>query len=296
MRKHITIMAWIILTLLPGLAGAAGIEAVSASADCNGWTTDLDLGFRSGANLVRVDYTLVMTDDLGTERERIDSSHYLDIPESGAGTFTFSEEWSAPLVDGDYTVTTDYALLDFFPDGMNRYTETLAITFTCGGSDDDDPPVVTDACRYGPGYWKHHRAGWPVDVLSLGDAEFNRDALLMVMNTPPRGDATIQLARHLITAKLNLANGAVDEISETVAEADAWLTVHPVFSKPRKGERNEGLALKDDLEAYNDGECPEEDSGSLTAGARFDGRHTAGMEKALPKENISLGTLKAQYR
>ncbi len=296
MRKHIAIITWITLALLPGLAGAAGLDAVSASADCDSWTTELDIGFRSGADLVRLEYTTVLVDDLGIEQERIAGSHYLDVPASGAGTFAFSEAWSASLMEGDYTVATDYTLFDFFPDGMNKYTATLTITFTCGAVGDDDPPVVTDACRYSLGHWKHHGESWPVDELTLGAADLDRDALLTVLNTPVRGDATIQLARHLITTKLNLANGAAAEITGTVDAADAWLTMHPLYSKPGKGDRHEGLALKDALEAYNDGDCPEENAADPTAGVRFDGLHTAGMDKALPAENISLGTLKAQYR
>ena len=54
MRKQITIITLSLIIALPALAAAAGFDAASGTADCNGWQADFEIGFRSGATLVRL--------------------------------------------------------------------------------------------------------------------------------------------------------------------------------------------------------------------------------------------------
>jgi hypothetical protein len=75
------------------------------------------------------------------------------------------------------------------------------------------------------------------------------------MHQPVRGNGLVSLAHHLITAKLNVANGADPScIQQTTADADALigdLVVPPVgdgYLAPRDVN-----ALKDTLEDYNEG-------------------------------------------
>ena len=67
--------------------------------------------------------------------------------------------------------------------------------------------VPSFGCPRGQAYWKSNPDEWPVDSLTLGDVVYTKAEALMVLNTPPRGDVTITLARHLIVAKLNLLTG-----------------------------------------------------------------------------------------
>jgi hypothetical protein len=63
-----------------------------------------------------------------------------------------------------------------------------------------------------------------VNSLTLGGYSYNQSELLVILNTPTASDARITLARQLIAAKLNLANGSDPApIQATVAKADGLL-------------------------------------------------------------------------
>ena len=117
-------------------------------------------------------------------------------------------------------------------------------------------PTATPAgCVFGFGYWKNHPEAWPVTELQLGNVTYTQDQLLSIMHEPVRGNGLVSLAHHLITAKLNVANGADPScIQQTIADADALigdLVVPPVgdgYLRPRDVN-----ALKDILEDYNEG-------------------------------------------
>ena len=109
---------------------------------------------------------------------------------------------------------------------------------------------------FGFGYWKNHPEAWPVTQLQLGNVTYTQEQLLDIMDEPVRGNGLVSLAHHLITAKLNVANGADPScIQQTIADADALigdLVVPPVGDghlAPRDVE-----ALKDTLEEYNEGD------------------------------------------
>jgi hypothetical protein len=108
---------------------------------------------------------------------------------------------------------------------------------------------------FGFGYWKNHPEASPVPELQLGNVTYTQEQLLSIMHQPVRGNGLVSLAHHLITAKLNVANGADPScIQQTIAYADALigdLVVPPVgdgYLVPRDVN-----ALKDTLEDYNEG-------------------------------------------
>ena len=117
------------------------------------------------------------------------------------------------------------------------------------------PSATPGGCVFGFGYWKNHPQAWPVTELQLGNVTYTQDQLLSIMHEPVRGNGLVSLAHHLITAKLNVANGADPScIQQTIADADALigdLVVPPVgdgYLAPRDVN-----ALKDILEDYNEG-------------------------------------------
>jgi hypothetical protein len=117
------------------------------------------------------------------------------------------------------------------------------------------PTATPTGCVFGFGYWKNHPEAWPVTELQLGNVTYTQEQLLDIMHEPVRGNGLVSLAHHLITAKLNVANGADPScIEQTIADADALigdLVVPPIgdgFLQPR-----EVNALKDVLEDYNEG-------------------------------------------
>lgn len=82
-------------------------------------------------------------------------------------------------------------------------------------------------CPYGQGYWKN-TAQWPVKQLTLGSQTYTQAELLILLNMPSQGDASLILANQLIAAKLNAAAGAdTAAISGIVAQADALLATFP---------------------------------------------------------------------
>ena len=105
------------------------------------------------------------------------------------------------------------------------------------------------------GYWKNHSEAWPVTSLSLGHVvpDYSQNTLLSILNTPTRGDKTISMAKQLIAAKLNVANGTDPScISDTIAASDDWLAGHGGVGSGQR-QWDEGDLLHDDLDAYNNG-------------------------------------------
>ena len=75
------------------------------------------------------------------------------------------------------------------------------------------------------GFWKKHPSAWPVTTLVLGSQTYTQSELLAVLRARHSGaDASLLLARQLIAAKLNVANGSdPTTIGMTVADADRLL-------------------------------------------------------------------------
>lgn len=135
-------------------------------------------------------------------------------------------------------------------------TPTASATPTVTPSVTPTPSATPAGCVFGFGYWKNHPQAWPVTELQLGNVTYTQDQLLSIMHQPVRGNGLVSLAHHLITAKLNVANGSDPScIQQTIADADALigdLVVPPVgdgYLAPRDVN-----ALKDVLEEYNEGQ------------------------------------------
>jgi hypothetical protein len=132
----------------------------------------------------------------------------------------------------------------------------------------EPPPAVSPQ---GPGYWRNNQAhtadllpqglgSYSVDTFAKARAVFNR--MNCGRNQP--NDAVGCLAAHLLTAKLNVANGADSCIDETIAAADSFLKSPNInyigpsgkYSLSRD-QRQTAISLKDTLDAYNKGlGCP----------------------------------------
>jgi hypothetical protein len=112
--------------------------------------------------------------------------------------------------------------------------------------------AVAANCTLTQGFWKNHEEDWPVASLTLGAVTYTKAQALAILRTPPRGDATYILIHQLIAATLNVASGA-DASAVSIADANAWLTANPLGSKPKGAARDQGIALADTLDAYNNG-------------------------------------------
>lgn len=79
-----------------------------------------------------------------------------------------------------------------------------------------------DQCPVGQGYWKNTPT-WPVSDLTLGGQSYSQVELIIILNTPVGGDASLNLAHQLIAAKLNAAQGGASVADGLITQADALL-------------------------------------------------------------------------
>lgn len=68
--------------------------------------------------------------------------------------------------------------------------------------------VPAYACYYTPGYWKNHPEDWPITEMNICGTDYDQAGLMDILQTSSKGDKSIDLAHHLIAAKLNWASGA----------------------------------------------------------------------------------------
>ncbi len=117
-----------------------------------------------------------------------------------------------------------------------------------------------DFCPRSHGYWKTHTDVWPVYWLELGGVEYELEELLAFLEYKGP-DASYHVALQLVATKLDLARGSDPFILPIVAEADAFLAAYPPGSDPRGEDREYGHWIKDQLDAYVNIPCPEDDGG-----------------------------------
>lgn len=113
-----------------------------------------------------------------------------------------------------------------------------------------------EGCTYTQGFWKTHPEAWPVDHLTIGSVTYDQDALLALLNTPVRGDASLALAHQLIAALLNVAAGATP--IEAIDDAQQWMTVNgsgplPYGIAASTTAGAQATALAAELDAYDQG-------------------------------------------
>jgi len=109
----------------------------------------------------------------------------------------------------------------------NTLTATNVLTYDFGYN-----TTVSQAPGTGTiGYWKTHPSAWPVSSITIGNQTYTVSQAITLLGTPSRGDKSIDLAKQLIGAKLNVIVGNASScISATITAADNWLKIHPVGS------------------------------------------------------------------
>ncbi len=272
MRTKILLFCAALLTMAAGPASATLWDTVDLTADCEGWAVNGSVHFGPVRTEADVDYVVNLRED-GVV---IATFSGVQTVYAANPVFAANGLWGLELC-GDYTVDGRVHLQT--PDNDAR---TFNAALTCDCPDED-------ACHYTPGYWKNHVEAWPVTSLTLGGVTYSQAQLLEIMGTPVGGDATIILAYHLIAAKLNVLSGASSSIDGAIADADAYLMAHPLFSKPAKAAKTAGEAIKNALASYNEMGCPDGFSDESTFSKSL------GFESA-EQEVTSWGALKGTYR
>jgi len=124
------------------------------------------------------------------------------------------------------------------------------ITFNYDLSCPEGPGTAT------PGYWKNHPEAWPVSSIDIGGVTYSEAQAIALMSTPERGDKSLNVFRHLVSAKLNVLNGTDDScIADDINVADAWMALHPPRSKVsgKSAAWREISAIAAKLDDYNNG-------------------------------------------
>jgi hypothetical protein len=105
------------------------------------------------------------------------------------------------------------------------------------------------------GYWVNHPENWPVTMIRLGDVYYSQEEALGILKRPTKGDVTYSMAAQLIATKLNLADGCDGScIINYVADADEWISAHPLGSKPKGTVWTvDGNPVHNKLDDYNNG-------------------------------------------
>ena len=112
-------------------------------------------------------------------------------------------------------------------------------------------------CPLGEGYWKNHTNLWAVNSLTLGTVTYTKVQLINILNSPTKGDASVTLAKELIAALLNLANGSNPvSVCNTIADANSALdgcTV-PCGISPSSAKGQAMISVANNLEMFNNGQ------------------------------------------
>jgi hypothetical protein len=266
---------FIALILLSAAVAQAQTVDLSGNADCDGWSAMATLVFPAGVYSGDLSYSMVLTDQSGTEVTRFDYSGQVYRFEDPVMMKMFGESWGLPL-DSIYLA---HFVLQFIDQ-----ESALEFDVVCGEETAEPNP-----CRYSPGFWKSNPDLWPVETLAVGGVDLNQSQLVAIMMAPVRGSGSLLMARELIAAKLNVANGCDDSIQSSIDEGDLFLTSHPLEQDLWRNTMHSTRELRQALSVYNKVGCDEFafDSEDGMADLQF---------RTAASEETTFGSLKAMYR
>jgi hypothetical protein len=283
MRIRSILIVCLVPIFLASPAGAAIFENLAMMTNCDSWSLSVDLVFGQD-HFADVDYLISLWQD-GAVVETVSGRRLVtsDMPYLNVlGSWT-------DQVCGDFIVTAELHLTS--PAGTSDAESTVPSNCPCG--------VEQEACTFGPGYWKNHPGEWPVEELYLGGATHGQQELLGMLRMPGKGRVMLALARQLIAAMLNVANGADATIQPTIVEANSLLMLHPLEIRFKGPDRRSILELKDELAAYNEQPCDRAVAGKVTSGQEEFGTSAKTMSSPeVPPTSVptSWGEVKATYR
>jgi hypothetical protein len=119
-------------------------------------------------------------------------------------------------------------------------------------------------CTFTQGFWKNHPSAWPVTSLTIGGVVYTQQQLIGLLDTAPKGDASLILAHQLIAALLNTANGATGSVAvqTAIANAQTWMTANkgsatalPYGVSAGSTAGQQAAALTGTLDSFNSGQA-----------------------------------------
>ena len=272
-RNALTLLSILVLLSVSSAAFATVPNPFTPAADCDGWSISGTMNYGTG-NYANIDYWVKLVQ--GTDTLEVFSGS--DIFYATEPDFLIEGMWTGELC-GDYKAIGWFKFVGSDGWGIREFD----IPFTC---ECDEP----GGCTFTPGYWKNHPEAWPVMDLTVGCVDYTQAELLDIFDWPTRGDATIIMFHHLVAAKLNVLSGSADYITSAIMAGDDFLCMHPLGSKPKGDLKIDCNHIKNDLAAYNEIECEEDDTDDMLM---IDG--PAAMEKAAATEDASWGSIKKKH-
>ncbi len=292
--RNITLASMLVILLAsPSLTVAGNLENVSGTANCTSWSADLLISFRAGTFMSGLEYSVVLTDANGAEVDRFVYSEFIEIPTTETAVFTFGGAWTS-ILDGDYTVTGDFTVYDFFGDGQNLSSGTFTTDVACGSAGGDGDRTAGDPCIYTYRYWADHPDLWPVESLEIAGQLKDKSELMAMLQVYSNHILAITVSRELIATQLNLANGSDPYIQPAVDEAGALLAGLPAGSRNAGESRSQAMQVRAKLAKYNRTGCPEDESSGVTM--TLGGEYFETLQDKAAIETMTMGTLKAIYR
>jgi hypothetical protein len=125
------------------------------------------------------------------------------------------------------------------------------------------PPPPCDWRAGTPGFYQKAEHWGDITEVEIGGIIYTRHETIELLKSPVKGDKTITMIKAFLAAKLNQMHGCEDEcIADTIAEADAWMALHPIGSEVKASSdawqcgcgKEGGECLHCRLDAYNNGE------------------------------------------
>lgn len=256
----------LLLALLSlGSISTSGLAAPSKTATpnvCPGGIIDYVITLGSAATFDNV----VVTDTLPAGVSYVAGSGVPAPTSVSDGTIEWDLGNAPGITDITFQGEADWEL----PDGT-ILTNVVQVTSTYQGvpigpdSAEASTTVVTKGCAPEPGtpgFWKRQLRKNPGVVagllpVTLGDEEIaTTGRALDILDGANAKDITEKLAASLLAAKLNVNNGVPSWcIDAVIADADAYLTAHPIGSDPSGSDRRDGVALHDQLDGFNNDGC-----------------------------------------
>ena len=306
MRTIIRASALTLALILPVTALAVDFESIDTVADCNGWRSDLKVTFWSGAQIVYLEYVVVLSDADGNEVQRFEHSESLNPVPGGSADYSYEGAWDAQPGDG-WDVNAAFTLIDIIPDLVNYIHGTSVVTVDCvvedGGDQEGEP-----ACTYPLSWWRRNRDAYPVDELVIGGATLGEAQIFRVLRRRGKGRPLVLLAQVLIVAKFNVLLVPDNDVGPAIAAADAYLRDNSPFPQQRRGRHTTGdpwARLQDlrklaaPLIRFNWPGCLGENAAVTgTAGVTDDieSFENAMVAEKADEETASFSALKAMYR
>ena len=133
MAMKVKIVALIAVLLIPAVSSATHITALDFTSDCNGWSADVTVRFRSTIYEFDADYTVTLVDSEGAEMEVQNWAGTLS-REDGAyvvQSFQYGDDWSVNAPPGDYTVVISFHIYSPWDGGVDEETWEVDDSFTC---------------------------------------------------------------------------------------------------------------------------------------------------------------------